>query len=202
MCFRSLSLRWVNFIKGVSITDSFDNDNWFWESDIWVKLWITAVFPGVGVGRVVRVSLFQVWEMAPGLCHILPQAGSTLRMAPLGYFLKSRRIGIGASSKWNLLMAAPEVFRGPSHIRAGVWYVRNQIHDFFFFIIQEKVIPFKKKMKRLKFTEAGPKNNKGDWLLSSSYVKAEICRGHRNSEDECKNSWGKKHSSRDRSMVD
>ena len=112
-------------------------------SDIWVKLWITAVFPGVGWGGGSEgVLLFQVWEMAPGLRHILPhpQAGPTLRTALLGYFLKSRRIGIGASSKWNLLMAAPSVQGTFSH-QGRVWYGRNQIHDFFF-IIQEKVIPF------------------------------------------------------------
>lgn len=47
-------------------------------------------------------------------------------------------------------------------------------------------------MNQLQFTEAGSKSNKGEWLLRSSYLKVDMCRGHMNSEDKCKNGWGKK----------
>ena len=178
-------------MKGVSITGRFDNDKADLGklSDLWLKQWIRMSSLG--------------WEMAPGPPHVSPhpQAGPTLRMAWLGYVLSHGEgalvLPLSGTYPWLL----QKVFRGVSHIGAGVWYVRNQIH-IFFFNSGKKNDPLLKN-ESTEIYRSWVKSNKGEWLLSSSYLKADICRGNRNSEDKCKNGWGKrKHSFRDRSMAD
>lgn len=90
--------------------------------------------------------IFKLGDMVLA-CHILPhpQAGPTLRMDCKAELLpKGTDNGPDVPSKWPLFIAPPEVLRGQSHIWTVVWYMRSQILKFFFFLIQEKMIPFNK----------------------------------------------------------
>ena len=149
----------------------------------------TDVFPGVGNGP------------RPTSCLASPSSGAHSQNGMARLRPKSRRRGPGASSKWNLPMTAPKSVQG-SFPHRGRGLVCEESDSYIFFNSGKKNDPLLKN-ESTEIYRSWVKSNKGEWLLSSSYLKADICRGNRNSEDKCKNGWGKrKHSFRDRSMAD
>lgn len=131
--------RWVNFIKGVNITDSFDNENEFGDMrqcmDKAVKYRCLPRRPGswhaVGWECLTFSSVRNGPRPKSHRSSPLTQAYSENGPARLSYFLMAWRMSLDVPSHWHLLMAAPRMLRDFSFIWAGVWYVTSWIHNWF-----------------------------------------------------------------------